>query len=111
MMNTRGSDASGAATITINGRELKLRRHETDFSVMAPAAGLTNRGISEKVLLGPALTRARTADASQRDEVMDQVRGRAVDRRVRVEVQRVAVRSAHAQTRLSSRSRLRRRSA
>ena len=78
MMNTRGSDAAGAATITINGRELKLSRHETDFSVLAPAARLTNQGISEKVLLGPTLTRARTADASRRDAVMDQVRDRAV---------------------------------
>lgn len=78
MTSTHEGGASSAGSITINGRQLKLRRHETDFSVMAPAAGLTNRGISEKVLLGPALTRARSVDATRRDEVMDQVRSGAV---------------------------------
>ncbi len=60
--------------IVLGGRKLRLKKHATDFSVLADARAISAPGVEETRPLARHMTRARVGDRRRRDQAMREVR-------------------------------------
>ena len=60
--------------LVLGGQRLRLRKHPTDFSVIAPAAAMRAVPLASVTALSRTTSRARTRDPLDRDRQMDTVR-------------------------------------
>jgi len=71
-----GKDHGGS--IVLGGERVAVRKHKTDFTVMAPQERVAPARAVRSERLAPRLTRVSTATSNDRDTAMDEVRARNV---------------------------------
>ncbi|MGD2111457.1 MAG: S8 family serine peptidase, partial [Phycisphaerae bacterium] len=64
--------------VVLGGKKLQIRRHDTDFTVLAGAKEVRETHACEAAAVSPRLTRASAKDAEARDGLMEKVRENAV---------------------------------
>lgn len=72
--NSSNTGADPGAVIVLNGQPLAIRKHPTDFSVMASPASMIPEQFEHLSALSPSLIRAEAINTDERDRLMDEVR-------------------------------------
>lgn len=72
--NSSNTGADPGGFIVLNGQQLAIRKHPTDFSVMASPASMIPERFERLSELSPSLVRAEAIDTDERDRLMNEVR-------------------------------------